>query len=89
MNTWTEQELSQAIEAVNAKASSDAAFRKLCLSDARAAIKQVTGKEIDANYKIKFVEPDPAFNESWVLPHFKSDKDQLSDADLDMVAGGK
>ena len=88
MAKWTEQEMESAIEQVYSKAENDGNFRKLCLNDAGAAIKQVTGKDIDAGYKIKFVEADPAFNETWALPPFKADADQLSDADMDVVAGG-
>ncbi len=89
MKNWTEAEMNEAMDAVEAKATTDKEFRALCLSNPNEALRVATGKEIDPNYKIKFVEADPAYHETWALPAFKADADSLSDADLDMVAGGK
>lgn len=84
---WTKEEMKSAKEKVEALASKDMKFRKLCLSDPLAAIKQATGKDVNPSYKIKFVEGEAGY-ESFVLPNFQGAGDELTAADLDTVAGG-
>lgn len=84
---WTREDLDEAMVKIEKLASTDTDFRKLCLSDPHAAIKQATGKDVDPGYKLKFVENEDGY-ETFVLPDFKGSGDELSDSDLDSVAGG-
>ena len=84
---WTEKEINEAIEVVSKKAATDKEFRKLCLENPNEAVKQVYGKEIPEEFKIKIIENEPGYDETFVLPDFIGG--ELSDDDLDKVAGGK
>ena len=84
---WTKEEINSAEEKVAALASTDMEFRKLCLSDPHAAVKQATGKDVEPSYKLKFLENEGGY-ETYVLPDFQGSGDELSDADLDTLAGG-
>ena len=86
---WNEQKMEEAMDAIWERAGKDKDFRNLCLSNSQEAIKQASGIEVPESYKIKFVEPDPAYNETWALPVFKEDAGELSEGELDMAAGGK
>ncbi|KUO64326.1 MAG: hypothetical protein APF84_09825 [Gracilibacter sp. BRH_c7a] len=84
---WTKEEINSAQAKVEALATKDNEFRKLCLSDPHAAIKQATGQDVEPSYKLKFVENEGGYD-TFVLPDFQGSGDELSDADLDTVAGG-
>ena len=84
---WTREDLDNAMDKIEELASTDMDFRNLCLSDPHAAIKKATGKDVDPSYKLKFLENEGGY-ESFVLPDFQGSGDELSDADLDSVAGG-
>ncbi|KJS23100.1 MAG: hypothetical protein VR72_02715 [Clostridiaceae bacterium BRH_c20a] len=84
---WTRKDLDTAMAKIEELASTDMEFRKLCLSDPHTAIKEATGKDVDPGYKLKFLENEGGY-ESFVLPDFKGSGEELSDADLDSVAGG-
>lgn len=84
---WTEEKIEQAMEQIAEKAAVDKAFRELCLSNPNEAIKAATGEDVPAQFKIRFVENSGA-HATYVLPDLVQEGDQLSDADLDSVAGG-
>ena len=84
---WTRADLDAAMDKIEKLASTDLTFRKLCLSDPHAAIKKATGKDVDPGYKLKFIENQNGY-ETFVLPDFQGSGDELSNADLDAVAGG-
>lgn len=84
---WTREELDAAMVKIEEQASTDREFRKLCFSDPHAAVKQATGKDVDPGYKLKFIENEDGY-ETFVLPDFQGSGDELSNADLDSVAGG-
>ena len=83
---WTQAEFDEVYKKARAKAGSDAAFRKNLLANPNKAIAALSGKEIPANYKIKVIEADPAYQATFVLPDLVSD--EMSDEDLKKVAGG-
>ncbi|MTI80393.1 MAG: NHLP leader peptide family natural product precursor [Firmicutes bacterium] len=85
MTTWTESEVNETLEKLFKQPATNIEFRKLCLSDPGAAIKQVSGKEIPSGLKIKFVENEGA-DRTLVLPDLLTE--DLSEDDLDNVAGG-
>ena len=85
MSEWTEAEIEKAVLKMKKKAMTDADFRKLCLTDAAAAVKAACGKELPEGVKLKIVENDGA-HMTIVLPDMADG--EMSEADLDRVAGG-
>jgi len=68
-------------------ASESADYRKALLKDAKAVIAKQFALEIPANINVKVVE-DSADTIYVVLPHTVEAGEELSDADLEAVAGG-
>ncbi len=83
---WTQTEIEACIGACKKKAAVDAGFRKKLLADPAAAVKEVSGKEIPAGFKIKILENDPAYDATFVLPPLVSGN--VSDSELDEVTAG-
>ena len=77
--------MSEAREKIVAKAMKEPAFRAALLRDANAAVEKELGVKIPAGIKIKVVE-DTAATIHLALPAPK--KGELSDAELEGVAGG-
>lgn len=86
MSTWSRQEANEAAKEIFQKASIDKEFRQLVLDNPNEAVKQATGKEVPAEFQIKILESDPDYDVTLLLPDFRDD---LSDEDLENVAGGK
>ena len=55
---WTQAEIETCIENCKKKAAVDADFRKKLLVDPVAAVKEISGKEVPAGFKIKVLEND-------------------------------
>ena len=85
MSDWTKEELGKTLLEVKKKAMQDADFRRLCLADGAAAVKEIAGKELPEDAKLKFVENDGA-HMIIVLPDMA--KGDMSEEDLDRVSGG-
>ena len=76
-----------ALEAsLKAKASADPAFRAELLADPRAVVSRLLGFELPASYKLE-VKEAPADTHVVMLPALHDG--ELSDSDLEAVAGGK
>jgi hypothetical protein len=84
----TQQEAEQAIQQIIKRAQTDSEYRQLCLKDPNTAATEVTGKEMPAGYVLKFVENQGA-DLTVVLPDIIEESAELSDTELDQVAGGK
>lgn len=84
---WTQEEANQALQQIVQRTTTDMEFRRLALRDPNAAVKQVTGKELPPGFKIKVVENQGA-NLTVVLPDPQNQSGELSDAELEQVAGG-
>ncbi len=84
----TSQEAEQAIQVVVKRAQAYREFRQLCLTDPSAAIKKAIGKDIPEGFTLRFVENKGA-DLTVVLPDPIDVSSELSDADLEQVAGGK
>ena len=84
--SWSQDEVQNAIAQVSLKASRNAGFRKLALSNPSAAVREVVGKDIPTGFKLKLIEGDPQADMTVVLPALKVS--EVSDADLEKVAGG-
>jgi hypothetical protein len=85
--SWNNEEVQNAVTKVMEKAGSDAAFKQLCLSDIHAAVKEVTGQEVPAEFKINVID-GAAYHANIVLPAVKESADELSETELESVAGG-
>jgi hypothetical protein len=84
----TLQEADSLLEEMVKRAQSDLEFRQLCLSEPNIATKQVTGKEVPEGFKLRFVENQGA-DLTIVLPDPIDANAELSDEELEEVAGGK
>ncbi len=70
------------------RASTDRRFREDLLQKPRGTIYQDFGVQIPASYRVRFVERDPNLDALVVLPDFCPSDGELSDDDLELVAGG-
>lgn len=69
------------------RAEEDSLFRSKLLSDPKAAIEEETGYKLPSNLKINVLEEK--HNEYFlVLPYSEPSGGELSDAELENVAGG-
>ena len=84
---WTEEEAQRTIGEIVGRATTDAEFRKLCLDNPRAAIAQVNPRPIPGDYTIQFVDNE-GNDLTVVLPDMVSEEGELSDSELEEVAGG-
>ena len=66
---------------------SDPQYRSLALENPEAAIAQVTEHPLPTGFKVKFVDNAGA-NKTIVLPDAVPGVEELSDAELEQVAGG-
>jgi len=78
----------RALQSILDRASTDLAFRGRLLSDPRDAILDAFGVAIPHNFRIKFVEREPGVDALVVLPDVVNRSTELSDEELDTVAGG-
>lgn len=78
----------KALQAVLDRATTDAAFRRRLLADPRRAILDGFGVTIPLGFNVRFVEKEPGIDALIVLPDLRRPEGELSDQDLDAVAGG-
>src|SRR5438270_12223581 len=87
MKGWTNDELQQMILKITRRAAIDPEFRALALRDGSAAISKVTSKPLPKGVTYQFVD-----NSGCVrvvpLPDPIVDTDELSESELEDVAGG-
>ena len=84
--SWTQEKAQETLLQVQKKAESDAAFREKLKTNPNAAIEEIAGIQVPAGFKINVVDANDA-DLTIALPKTKSD--ELSDNDLESVAGGK
>ena len=81
-----QQELQSAIREVLKRSAIEPEFRKLALRDSKAAFGKLGFKSIDVN--VHFIENWGKSTKSVVLPDPVTNADQLSEEELEQVAGG-
>lgn len=86
MGNWSPEDIDKAVKSVGAKAATDKKFREMVLKNPNEAIKEITGKDVPASYRLKIIEADSNFDDTFVLPPFRSE--ELSENELEQVAGG-
>lgn len=84
---WTHEEGTRVMDEAMKRAASDPAFRQTILSNPNKAIEQIAGKPVPADFKIRAIEKNGA-NVTLVLPDPVSPTGELSDTELEQVAGG-
>ncbi len=75
------------LEAVLQRSVVDHDFRKLLLHDPRRAMQEL-GVSVPANFRVKFIEKDKNVDALVVLPNFECAQGELSEDELETVAGG-
>jgi hypothetical protein len=85
---WTDEEIKRVETEIKRKAMKDPEFRALALSDPKAAIAEITSTPLPAGFNVKFIDNAGA-NYTVVLPDPIARVDELSDAELEQVAGGR
>ena len=75
------------MDGVLVRSATDPEFRQQLLSDSRPALSQHFGREIPAGVNIAFVESAPG-TATMVLPDFVGAEAELSETELEAVAGG-
>lgn len=78
----------QALDAVLDRAGSDADFRRTLLAEPHQAIRDAFGIVIPAGFRIRFVEKGDDVDALIVLPELRANGRELSDDELEVVAGG-
>ena len=86
---WEVNEINETIQKAIKLSTTDAAFRKLAVTDPNAAIERIAGKPVPPGTRIRFVENAGA-HFTIILPDMvrRGDVSELSDAELEQVAGG-
>jgi hypothetical protein len=79
----------QALEAVLERATVDQEFRQKLLADPRRSILDAFGVSIPTRFNVKFIEKEKGVDALIVLPDFRLPSGELSESELDNVAGGQ
>jgi hypothetical protein len=78
----------RALDSIVARATVDRAFREKLLADPRRAIRDALGLTVPGHFRIRFMERGPDLDALVVLPDFREGVEELTDDELDTVAGG-
>ena len=87
MDYLSETELKSAVRETVKRTLVDADFRRLAMQDGNAAIAKAAGKSVPSGTVITFVG-NQGSGRSIVLPDPLISKDQISEDDLERIAGG-
>lgn len=88
MADWTKEKQEKVIKAVWERSQTDAQFRKELVSHPHRAIQDATGEIIPDSVRLQFIDKNAA-HLTLVLPPLKAGEDELSEQQLESVAGGK
>jgi hypothetical protein len=84
---WTKEETDRVAMEAKKRSIKDPEFRALALSNPHAAVAKINATPFPAGYKVRFIE-QAGFNVTVLLPDPNSRVEELSDAELEQVAGG-
>jgi len=84
---WTAAFAQETIQNLLQRSMIDPAFRQLCLQSPDEAVREIAGRDLPAGYRLRLVDNAGA-DLTIVLPDPVASV-ELSDADLENVAGGK
>lgn len=87
METITQSQWTKALEKVVARAEKESSYRELCLKDPRQALQEYLPAELPQDFKVDFIDGRGA-DMTVVLPPFAEQSDELTNEDLEQVAGG-
>lgn len=76
------------IDQIMDRASRDLDFRQRLLIDPKTTIYEELGVRVPASYKLRFIEKDRDTDALVVLPDYQDPSGELSDDELEAVAGG-
>jgi len=86
-NAWTARRIKDVRSKLFRRASADVSFRRRCLENASAAIKEISGLELpEVAPRIRFV--DQLEEVTIVLPPLGGGPTELAEGDLSLVVGG-
>jgi hypothetical protein len=88
MSYMNEQELDRAIREATKRAVVDSDFRKKAITDGNGALAAVSQKALPPGVSFHFVDNYGKTSKTIVLPDPIVEAEQLSEADLESVAGG-
>lgn len=84
--TWTEEKIQEVAKAIHDKSMADMEFRARFKTDPNAVVEELSGLQLPAEFKINVVDTEDA-DLTIALPAIETD--ELSDTELEAVAGGK
>lgn len=85
MSTWNKDEIEELIRNIRDKALHDSEFRKLCLADVSAAVKEISGKELPEEVRLELIaNTDDTI--TIIMPQMEVD--ELPEEAVDKVFGG-
>ena len=88
MSNWSLEEQQEAVQKIQERAVVDADFRQRTLADPASVVHEVSGKTLPDGFTLRAVSNDNA-DLTLVLPDPEAEMEELSDTDLEQVAGGR
>lgn len=88
MAQWTIEEAKDVMDKASKRAATDMTFRSKLLSNPNTAVQEIAGKPIPPNVKVRILERQ-GYDFTLILPDSVGKGGELSDAQLEQVAGGK
>jgi hypothetical protein len=86
---WTPEDTKLVAAAIMRRSATEPAFREKALKNPNAAIQEVAGKPLPTGVTVRFVENQPGATMTFVLPYPVSASKELSEQELEQVAGGR
>lgn len=83
---WTQEELEQLYQQVNAKAAADEAFRKELAANPKEVLEKAAGRPLPDDFNLKIIESDSNASATYMAPDFV--QGELDSEKLEQVTGG-